>query len=42
MIGSGIFIVTAAMARDIFCCLAFNHLVSDWLDYRRCRIVTVN
>jgi APA family basic amino acid/polyamine antiporter len=37
MIGSGIFIVTAAMARDIGSA-AFNHLVSDWLDYRRCRI----
>jgi hypothetical protein len=31
------FIVTAAMARDIGSA-AWLHLVSDWLDYRRCRI----
>jgi hypothetical protein len=36
------FIVTLLWLVISVLLLGFNHLVSDWLDYRRCRIVTVN
>jgi APA family basic amino acid/polyamine antiporter len=37
MIGSGIYLLPLLWL-VISVLLAFNHLVSDWLDYRRCRI----
>jgi hypothetical protein len=38
MIGSGILLLPLLWLVISVLLLGFNHLVSDWLDYRRCRI----